>query len=144
MIRNGLALLCGLAVGSALNQLIIQINTGLLFPMPAGSDMHDLNQLNRYLSTLPAAAFLVTIIGHLTQSFVGAWVAARAAASRPMVLALIIGLLSLAAGIMAMSLFEGPSWMAIELPLYLLVAWLAGRMEQRRRSIPSIQNAGEE
>ena len=33
-----------------------------------------------------------------------------------------------------MTMVQGPAWMAIELPLYLVVAWIAGRMEQKRRA----------
>jgi len=51
-----------------------------------------------------------------------------------MLLAMIVGVLSLAGGIMAMMTIEGPDWMIIELPLYLVVAWRAGRIELRRRS----------
>jgi hypothetical protein len=50
-----------------------------------------------------------------------------------MLLAMIVGLASLAGGIMAMMSIKGPDWMYIELPLYLVVAWLAGRMEVNRR-----------
>jgi hypothetical protein len=33
-----------------------------------------------------------------------------------------------------MTIIEGPDWMMIELPLYLVAAWLAGRLEQKRRA----------
>lgn len=135
MVRNLLAVLGGFLVGSVLNMLVIQLNMELLYPLPPDLDMNDPEQFNAYLGTLPAIAFLVVIAAHLSQSFVGGWVAARAGASHPMVLAMIIGVLSLAGGIAAMMMFDGPSWMAIELPLYLVVAWLAGRIEQRRRAL---------
>jgi hypothetical protein len=35
---------------------------------------------------------------------------------------------------MNMMSLDHPKWMLIELPLYLVVAWLAGRMEERRRA----------
>ena len=46
----------------------------------------------------------------------------------------IVGVLSLVGGIMAMTMFKGPDWMMIELPLYLVVAWAAGRMVEGRRA----------
>jgi len=73
------------------------------------------------------------LAAHLGQSFVGAWVAARLGASEPMLLAMTVGLASLAGGIMAMMSIDGPTWMIVEMPLYLVVAWLAGRMEVQRR-----------
>jgi len=59
---------------------------------------------------------------HLGHSFVGGWVAARLGAFRPMLLAMIVGVMALAGGIMKMMTITDPDWMYIELPLYLVVA----------------------
>ena len=113
---------------------VIQLNMHVLFPMPAGMDMNDPEQFNAFIATLPTLAFLVVMVAHLGQSFVGGWVAARLGSSRPMLLAMIVGGLSLAGGIAAMMMFDGPGWMIVELPLYLVVAWLAGHLVQRGRA----------
>ena len=134
MVRNILSVIFGLIIGMAFNMAVIQLNTSILFPMPEGTDMNDTAQFNEYLATLPAMAFIVTIVAHLGQSLIGAWVAARCGASRPMFLAMIVGVLSLAGGVMAMGMFEGPDWMIVELPLYLVFAWCAGRAESQRRA----------
>ena len=133
MIRNILAVIIGFAVGMAANMALIMLNAYVLFPMPAGMDMNDLEQLQGYIATLPMVAFFVVMAAHLSQSFVGGWVAARMGSSQPMLLAMIVGFGSLAGGIMMFMDVQGPAWMFIELPLYLVVAWLAGRMEVRRR-----------
>lgn len=47
------------------------------------------------------------------------------------ILAVILGVIvgmTLIGGIMAISMIDPPNWMVIELPLYLLVAWAAGRL----------------
>ena len=134
MIRNILAVVAGLAVGMAVNMALIMLNAYVLFPMPAGMDMNDPEQLQSYIATLPMAAFFVVMAAHLSQSFVGGWVAARMGSSQPMLLAMIVGFVTLAGGIMMFMDVQGPAWMFIELPLYLVVAWLAGRMEVRRRA----------
>ena len=134
MLRNVVAVVVGLALGMAVNLGLIQLNVQVLNPMPSGMDMNDSEQFNAYLATLPTSAFVVTMLAHLGQAFVGGWVAARLGASRPMLLAMIVGVVSLAGGIAAMMMFKGPDWMAVELPLYLVVAWLAGRIEQKRRA----------
>ena len=79
----------------------------------------------------------MVLAAHLGQSFVGGWVAARIGGSRPMLLALIIGGLSLVAGIINMMTVKGPTRLMIELPGYLVVAWAAGRLEERRRAAAS-------
>ena len=131
--RNFLAVLAGLVVGMAVNLAFVQLNTRVLYPMPPGTSMQDPEQFNAYLATLPDTAFIVVLVAHLGQAFVGGWVAARLAASRPMTLALIVGALSLLGGVVNMTMVEHPTWMYVELPLYLVVAWLAGKIEERRR-----------
>jgi hypothetical protein len=134
MLRNIGAVLAGLVVGMIVNMAFVMLNTFVLFPMPEGTDMNNPDQFNAYIATLPFAAFLVVLVAHLGQSFVGALVAGRLAGSRAMVLAMIIGVLSLVAGILNMMTIKGPDWMYIELPLYLVVAWLAGKIELKRRA----------
>ena len=97
-------------------------------------DMYDPVQMNAYIATLPVAAFLVVMAAHLGQSFVGGWTAARLGKSKPLVLAMIVGVISLIGGVANMMSLDGPDWMLIELPLYLVVAWAAGQMEIKRRA----------
>ena len=134
MIRNAFAVLAGYIVGSSINMALIQLNMQKLYPPAEGIDVSDPAQFNSYIATLPGAAFLVILAAHLAQSFVGAWIAARLGTSHTMILAMSIGVLSLAGGIMAMTMIEGPAWLMIELPLYLVVAWAAGNIELKRRA----------
>ena len=127
MLRNTLAVVVGILAGMALNMALIQFNSLVLFPMPPGTDMNNPEQFNAYIASLPQAAFFVVLLAHLSQSFVGAWVAARLGVSHRMTLAMIVGAISLISGVLAMTMIDGPKWLIIELPLYLVVAWLAGR-----------------
>ena len=134
MIRNALAVITGYIAGSSFNMGLIQLNMNILYPMPDGMSMNDPAQFKAYIETLPVLAFVVIILAHLTQSFVGGWVAARLGHSHPVILAITIGVLSLLGGIAAMVMIPGPAWLVIELPLYLAVAWGAGRLEENRRA----------
>ena len=134
MFRNILAVVAGTAVGMAVNMALIMLNSKVLFRMPAGTDMYDPVQMNAYIASLPVAAFLVVIAAHLGQSFVGGWTAARLGASNPLVLAMIVGVFSLIGGLANMMQLEHPTWMYIEVPLYLVVAWAAGQLEIKRRA----------
>ena len=127
MIRNIGAVVVGIVVGMAFNMTLIQLNFQVLFPMPSGTDMNKPEQFNAFLAGLPHTAFIVVLFAHLGQSFVGAWLAARLASSHRMTLAMIVGTVALIGGIMAMFMIDGPRWLVIELPLYLVVAWAAGR-----------------
>lgn len=132
MLRNVAAVVVGLIVGMAVNMGLITVSWAL-FPMPEGMDMNVPEQMNAYVSTLPITAFLIIVAAHLGQAFVGGWVAARLGKSYPLVLAMIIGVLSLLGGVANMMMIEHPAWMYIEIPLYLVVAYAAGMLEVRRR-----------
>ena len=127
MVRNILAVIVGIFVGMAVNMALIQLNSLVLFPMPPGANMNDPAQFNAYIAELPHTAFILVLLAHLGQSFVGAWIAARLGTSHRMMLAMIVGTVSLLGGVMAMTMIDGPAWLVIELPLYLVVAWLAGK-----------------
>ena len=134
MLRNFLAIIFGGILGMALNLGLIELNMSF-FPMSPGLDQNKPEDFNTYVSTLPASAFILVLAAHLGQSFVGGWIAARLGASRPMLLAMIIGILTLTGAIiMTIMTPDGPAWLTVELPLCLAVAWAAGRIEQKRRS----------
>ena len=134
VLRNILGVIVGMIVGMIANMALVMANLAL-YPPPEGMDPMDPEQLNPYLATLPTAAFILPLIAHLAQAFVGGWVAAKIGKSRPVLLAMIIGVLSLLGGIMNfMNLSEAPRWMMIEFPLYLVVAWYAGRLVDKSRA----------
>lgn len=136
MLRNIGAVLVGLLVGMAVNIVIINLNL-LLFPLPEGVSLSDQEALKAVVAEQPAAAWIGVIAAHLGQAFVGGWVAARLGASRPVLLAMIVGVLTLAGGIANAIMMPLPTWTLIELPLYLVVAWFAGRLEEKRRMLSS-------
>lgn len=130
MLRNIGAVIAGLLVGMLVNILVVQLNFAF-FPLPAGVEMSDTEQMKNVIAQMPPAAWILVFAAHLLQAFVGGWVAARLGASHRMVLAMIVGFLSLAGGVANAVMLSLPAWAWIEMPLYLVVAWLAGRMVQR-------------
>jgi hypothetical protein len=134
MLRNAGAVILGLIVGMIVNMLILQLNS-LLFPLPEGVDPTDYDALKTAMESQPPLAWIGVMAAHLGQAFVGGWVAARAGASRPVLLALIVGSLSLAGGIANAVMLSTPAWTWIEMPLYLIVAWLAGKQVERSRAV---------
>ncbi len=132
LLRNILAVIAGLIVGGLVNWGFLLLN-GVFFPLPEGTDMGDPEQMKPVIASMPAMAWLGVFAAHLGQAFVGGWVAARLGASRPVLLAMIVGVLSLVGGVANAIMLATPAWTWIEMPLYLLVAWLAGRMVQGGR-----------
>ena len=132
MLRNVGAVITGLVVGMFVNLALVQLNT-VLFPLPDGVELTDSAQMRDAIQHLPAAAWILVFAAHLGQSFVGAWVAARLGASHWMTLAMIVGVVSLGAGIANAMMLSAPAWTWLEMPFYLVVAWMAGRTETARR-----------
>ena len=132
-LQNVLAVLLGLVCGMAVNMALIQLNYSVFFPMPASLDTSDVVAFNSYLVGLPWEAFLLVILAHVLQAFIGGYVAARLTRTYPMRCAMVVGVISLAGGLWAMTLYQGPGWMVIELPLYLLAGYYSGSIERRRR-----------
>jgi len=133
VLRNIAAVVAGLVIGMIVNLALVQLNT-VFFPLPEGVTMADTAQMKDAIQDMPPAAWILVFAAHLGQAFVGGWFAARIGGSRHMMLAMIVGLLSLAGGIANAVMLSTPVWTWIEMPFYLVVASLAGRMELARRA----------
>ena len=138
LLRNIAAVITGFCIGGIVNNFIIKLNA-LIFPMPEGmsfSDMQDKEKLPAILEwfeSLPQSAFILVLVAHLSQAFIGGFVAALISNKKHAVLvAMIVGVLSLLGGIIVFMLIPGPAWLLIEMPLYLVVAWLAGKLVLRK------------
>ena len=118
MLPNVIAVIIGVIVGMA---LYIGIQIFGLFNVQKQESM----------------AVLLCIVAPLVRSFCGCWIAARLGSSRPMLLAMIVGIICLAGGIPMVLMFgvlAVPGLIIFELPLHPLAAWLAGFIEQKRRA----------
>ncbi|OUU24945.1 MAG: hypothetical protein CBC13_02795 [Planctomycetia bacterium TMED53] len=136
--------LVGMIVGMAANMALVTVNL-MIYPPPEGFDPEkDANAWPEFISTLPAEAFLIPFLAHMAQAFFGGWAAARFTPSYPLRLALVIGILSMIGGIMNQSMIAAPTWTLLELPFYLVFAYLAGNMEKNRRSLLNPAGTGSE
>ena len=126
------AVLLGLIVGSILNMLVLQVNSWF-FPMPEGLSYEDTEAFVAWTKSLPATAYIGILAAHMAQAFGGGWLAARLS-PHPLVAAMVVGVLSLAGGVANGLMLQQPWWMWGELPLYLVVAWAAARLELGRRA----------
>ncbi len=123
--RDIIAVLVGWIVGMVSNMAFVFLNVAL-YSMPEGVTFDDKEGFAAYLETLPLTAFLIVLVAHLSQAFFGGLAAAGISRKRTMTVAMIIGVLSLIGGYINMQSIPLPTWMWIEIPLYLVVSWLAG------------------
>lgn len=134
ILRNILAVVAGVVVGSAVNMALIMVS-GRVIPPPAGADVTTVEGLQASIHLFEPRHFVFPFLAHALGTLAGAFVAARLAATYAMPLALVVGLVFLAGGAANVSMLPAPMWFNV-LDLvcaYLPMAWVGGRLATRRR-----------
>jgi hypothetical protein len=130
IIKNILAVLAGVILGSAVNMAIIAIS-GSIIPPPNGADVTTTEGLKASMHLFRPINFLMPFLAHALGTFTGAFLAAFVAANRKMLFAMIIGLFFLAGGIASVLMLPSPLWFTLVdligayIPMALLAAKLA-------------------
>ncbi len=137
ILRNILAILAGLLVGSAINMAIVTVGP-MVIPLPAGVDMSDMDTFAENLKLLKLANFIAPWLAHALGTLVGALIAAKVATSHKMKFALGIGVFFMLGGIWMVVMFGGPLWFAVLdlLGAYLPMAYLGGILSGAKKMQP--------
>ncbi|SFR81384.1 hypothetical protein [Maribacter stanieri] len=109
IVKNILAVVAGLTIGSVVNMLIIMVS-GSIIPPPEGGDITTMEGLKATMHLFEPQNFIFPFLAHALGTLVGAFVAAKIAASRKMLMALIVGLFFLIGGTINIVLLGGPMW----------------------------------
>jgi hypothetical protein len=127
ILRNVLAVIAGLVVGSAVNMAIIMVGP-MVIPPPEGVDMSDMDRLADNIKLLKPANFVPPLLAHALGTLVGAFITAKIAVSHRMMLAMLIGAFFLLGGLMMVRMVGGPGWfIALDLiGAYLPMGYLGG------------------
>lgn len=133
ILRNILAVLTGLIVGSVVNMSIIEIS-GSIIPPPEGFDIRTEAGLKASMHLLEAKHFIFPFLAHALGTFIGALLTAMIAATQKIKLALLIGLFFLAGGIWMVTIIPAPIGFAIIdlLLAYIPCAWLGARLISKK------------
>lgn len=129
LLKNILAVVAGLVIGSIVNMAIVTIGP-MVIPPPDGVDMSDMEKFAENLKRLEPVNFLAPWLAHALGALVGGWIAALIAASHKMKFALTIGAVFLVGGIMVAVMYGGPVWFLVVdlIGAYLPMAYLGGRL----------------
>lgn len=120
IIRNILAVLAGVVIGSIVNMGIITIS-GSIIPPPDGADVTTSEGLKASIHLFEPKHFVFPFLAHALGTLVGAWIAALVAATHKMRLAMGVSVFFLIGGISAVFMFPSPTWFIV---LDLVVAYL--------------------
>jgi hypothetical protein len=129
ILRNSLAVVTGLVVGSAVNMGIVMISSSII-PPPEGVDNSTMEGLKAGIHLFQPQHFIFPFLAHALGTFVGALLAAMIAANRRMLFALVIGVFFLAGGIANTFMLPSPTWFTIVdlAGAYFPMAYLAGKL----------------
>ena len=132
IVRNILAVIVGLAAGSAVNMGIITIS-GSVIPPPEGADVTTTEGLKASMHLFEPKHFLMPFLAHALGTFVGAFATAKFAANYKMQFAICVGCYFLIGGIAAVFMLPAPLWYNIlDLTVaYLPVAYVAGKLASK-------------
>lgn len=109
VIKNIIAVIVGLIVGSVVNMGIVMLS-GIVIPPPNGADVTTMEGLRETLPLFEPKHFVMPFLAHALGTLAGAFIAAKIAATRKMLMALIIGLFFLGGGIYSAVMLQGPIW----------------------------------
>lgn len=125
ILKNILAVVAGIVIGAAVNMLIISIS-GSLVPLPEGVDPNDMESIKANMHRYETMHFIMPFLAHALGTLVGAFVAAKIAANRKRIFALLIGGVFLIGGIMMVVELPSPTWFnALDLVVaYFPMGWL--------------------
>lgn len=143
ILKNFLAILVGVAIGSTLNMGIITLS-GSIIPPPAGSDNTTMEGLIASMHLFEPKHFIFPFLAHALGTFSGAFVASLLAASHQFKLALFIGTIFLAGGIYMVIALPSPVWFSV-LDLggaYIPMAYFGWRLALATKSILRKSKAG--
>jgi hypothetical protein len=140
ILRNSLALIIGLAIGSAVNMGLIIIGPSII-PPPAGVDVTNMESLQSSMHLFEPRHFLIPFLAHALGTLVGAFVASLVAVSHRMKLAFGVGGMFLLGGISNLYYLPSPVWFAVLdiLAAYLPMAWLGDSLRARIKGNSSEQ-----
>jgi hypothetical protein len=112
MLRNVLAVIAGLIIGSIVNMLLINISGYVITP-PENADVTSMEGLKSTMHLFGPEHFLFPFLAHALGTFVGAFVAAKIAATNKIKFALAIGAFFFLGGAINAYLLPAPIWFLI-------------------------------
>ena len=125
------AVLAGIVV-AVLCVMAIEFLGHKVYPPPPGLDPSNIESVRAAMKDIPTGALLFVLASWVVGTTVGAAVAAWIALRRPVLHAMIIGVVQLAFGVFNLVMFPHPLWFAVAGVVLILPAAYAGALLGRR------------
>jgi uncharacterized membrane protein YqgA involved in biofilm formation len=128
-VKNILAVVAGLVIGSIVNMGLITIS-GSIIPPPEGVDNTTMEGLKESMHLFQPKHFIFPFLAHALGTLVGAFIASKIATTRKMTFAMVIGVFFLIGGITSVMMLPSPTWFSILdiVVAYIPMAWIGGKL----------------
>jgi hypothetical protein len=105
-----------------------------VIPPPAGVDVTTVEGLKAGIHLFQPVHFVAPFLAHALGTLAGAFVAARLAATRKLVLALVVGVAFLCGGVANVFMLPAPAWFVVLdlVGAYLPMGWLGWKLAAPR------------
>lgn len=129
ILKNIIAVVVGIVVGSIVNMAIISIS-GSIIPPPEGADVTTMEGLKNSMHLFEPKNFVFPFLAHALGTLVGAFLVAKIAATHKMKFAYAIGFFFLLGGITNVFLLPSPIWFTLLdlIGAYLPMAFIGGKL----------------
>lgn len=133
ILKNIIAVVVGIVVGSIVNMAIISIS-GSIIPPPEGADVTTMEGLKNSMHLFEPKNFVFPFLAHALGTIVGAFLVAKIAASHKMKFAYAIGFFFLLGGITNVFLLPSPIWFTLLdlIGAYLPMAFIGGKLATKQ------------
>jgi hypothetical protein len=129
VLKNSLAVIAGLVLGSIVNMSLITISGSIITP-PKGADVTTMEGLKSSIHLFQPKHFIFPFLAHALGTFIGALITAIIASTHKIKLTLSIGAFFLLGGIINSFLLPAPTWFIVVdiLFAYIPMAWLGWKI----------------
>lgn len=134
IVKNILAVLIGIIVGSFVNGSLISVS-GSIIPPPEGADVTTMEGLKAAMHLFEPKHFIFPFLAHALGTLTAAFIAARLAATNKMRIALGIGVCFLVGGAMMVYQLPSPVWFFVLdlVGAYIPMGWLGAKLASRTK-----------
>ena len=134
ILKNTLAVLAGIVVGSVVNGALISVS-GSIIPPPNGVDVSKFEVLKENIHLFEPKHYLFPFLAHALGTLVGAFIASNFAATNHFKMALIVGILFFIGGIMNVMMLPAAMWFnVLDLTMaYFPMAWLGNKLASKKQ-----------
>ncbi len=136
MIKKIIAVPAGLLAGGV-GIYLIETLGHKIYPLPAGMDTEDMDEMASYISEAPFMALFFVILAYAVGALLSGYISTKVAADGKMIYAVICGLIFLLQSIYMMYIMPTPAWFWIAGIVVWSLVWVGYRLANNSKQTKS-------